>query len=97
MKPAYEVLGSVAIHLPGDSGCRIEVRNVSILGLDESGLIEHALQILRDISSIPMSELRVQVIDVCHPALSSPDNKTWSFPEWPAQKQDFRIRRCVDG
>ena len=65
--------------------------------LDESGLIEHALQILRDISSIPMSELRVQVIDVCHPALSSPDNKTWSFPEWPAQKQDFRIRRCVDG
>ena len=87
MKPAYEVLGSVAIHLPGDSGCRIEVRNVSILGLDESGLIEHALQILRDISSIPMSELRVQVIDVCHPALSSPDNKTWSFPEWPAQNK----------
>ena len=37
MKPAYEVLGSVAIHLPGDSGCRIEVRNVSILAWTRAG------------------------------------------------------------
>lgn len=65
-------LGAVAIHLPGDSGCRIEIRDIRIEGLNEREVVENALQILRDITSVPISALRTQVIDVCHPQIVEP-------------------------
>lgn len=72
MKPAHAALGAVAIHLPGDSGCRIEIRDIPIEGANERDLVEYALQILRDITSVPISTLRTQVIDVCHPQMVEP-------------------------
>ena len=72
MTSAHATLGAVAIHLPGDSGCRIEIRDIRTEGLNERELVEHALQILRDITSVPISALRVQVIDVCHPQIVEP-------------------------